>query len=392
MVSPKKYSLSRRRFLSQGIAVTALSSRAQGRASDRIGSLTGFPQKKRSAIQDLISDFMKKYSVPGLSIAVSRNGSPVLVEGFGYADQQQMIKVNPSHLFRVASISKPITSVCLFRLIEKGKLKLSDAVFESKNLLSHCLRSLSLPLQQESRLRAVTIQHLLEHTCGGWENAKRDPMFDSMALAMNHRELIHWTIENRSLEHDPGKVYAYSNFGYCLLGRVIEHLMKKSYEDSGQELVFNPSGITRMQIGQDLKSCRAHDEVIYYGQGENPYDKIMRVTRMDSHGGWIATPVDLVRFLLHVDGFSMPKDILQSGSIKSMLQPSTVHPNYSKGWSVNHSHNYWHMGSFNGAAGVLACIHDHFCWAVLVNTRSKKSGFAQDLDRLPWEIRKVIEK
>ncbi|MBL4885112.1 MAG: beta-lactamase family protein [Planctomycetaceae bacterium] len=382
----------RRHFLSQGLVVTVgLSfSASRSQAAKPVNPLDAYPEKEQGIIRDLISDFMTKYSVPGLSIAMAKDGKMLLAEGFGYADQQQAEKVKPSHLFRIASISKPITSACIFRLMEEGQLKLTDTVFGPEDLLDRYLQGTALPEDQLRRLQAVTVQHLLEHTCGGWGNAKQDPMFDRKALNEDHRGLIQWTINNRPLTHDPGDKYAYSNFGYCLLGRIIEQVTKKSYEKSVQELVLHPAGITRMQIGQDLKSKRARDEVIYYGQGEDPYHKIMRVNRMDAHGGWIASASDLVQFAMHVDGFPIPKDIIAPDSIKEMVRASSANPNYAKGWSVNRAQNCWHMGSFNGGVGVLARLHDGFCWAVLVNTRSKKAGFANALDRLPWEIRNAI--
>ncbi len=385
--------LNRRRFLSTGIAATVgLGLRtAESNAFSQQNSLEDFSIKDQKRIRDIISEFMQKYSVPGLSIAIARKGKLVLVDGFGLAHRNNNTKVNPTHLFRIASISKPITSVSLFRLIELGKLKLNDTPFHNQKLLGHYLKDLSLSALQEKRLCSMTIKNLLEHTCGGWGNAKHDPMFERKAIDFNHRDLIRWTLKNRELEHLPGEHYAYSNFGYCLLGRVIERITSQSYEKSVQDLVLKPAGITRMKIGEDSRKDRAGDEVTYYGQAEDPYHKIMKVHRMDSHGGWIATPSDLVRFALHVDAFPQPADILAPSSLKEMVRGSSANPSYAKGWSVNKSKNYWHMGSFNGAVGILARLHDHFCWAVLVNTRSKKTGFNRELDPLTWEIRRSVQ-
>ena len=92
------------------------------------------PQPKPSdaeseAIAEIVRQFMDKYHVPGLSVAIARHGQAVYQQGFGYADQEAALLVTPAQLFRIASVSKPITSVAIFTLIEQGRLKLDDHVF-----------------------------------------------------------------------------------------------------------------------------------------------------------------------------------------------------------------------------------------------------------------------
>jgi CubicO group peptidase (beta-lactamase class C family) len=104
--------------------------------------------------------------------------------------------------------------------------------------------------------------------------------------------------------------YLHSNFGYCVLGRVIEKLTGRTYEAAVRERVLRPCGISSMRISGNTLAERAGREVVYYDQdGEDPYR--MNVRRMDSHGGWLATPTDLVRFLVRVDGFPTKPDILK---------------------------------------------------------------------------------
>lgn len=82
----------------------------------------------------------------------------------------------------------------------------------------------------------------------------------------------------------PGQNWAYSNFGYCVLGRVIEKITSKPYDEYVQQSVLNPCGITTMQLAGNTQADRRADEVVYYGQGEqDPYG--MPVTRMDAFGG-----------------------------------------------------------------------------------------------------------
>jgi hypothetical protein len=116
----------------------------------------------------------------------------------------------------------------------------------------------------------------------------------------------------------------------------------------------------------------------------------MKVARMDAHGGWIAKPIDLVRLSVRVDGLNPKPDILSASAIATMYQGSSVNSGYAKGWSVNKSNNHWHGGSLPGEQALMVNTNDGFSWAVLVNTRSKKSGFGGDLDKLMWQIKSKV--
>ncbi len=111
----------------------------------------------------------------------------------------------------------------------------------------------------------------------------------------------------------------------------------------------------------------------------------MKVHRMDSHGGWIATPIDLLRFLVRVDGFNKKPPLLSAATIKTMFTPPSVHPSYAKGWSIT-GQNYWHNGSLPGENSVMVRAGTGLEWAVVVNTRSQKTAFGNDLDQLMWNV------
>jgi hypothetical protein len=90
---------------------------------------------------------------------------------------------------------------------------------------------------------------------------------------------------------------------------------------------------------------------------------------MDSHGGWIATPSDLVRFAIHVDGFDVSRNILKPETIRKMATPGDANPNYARGWMVNTKGHWWHGGDLAGTTAILVRTSSHFCWAALTNTR-----------------------
>jgi CubicO group peptidase (beta-lactamase class C family) len=244
-------------------------------------------QTERDAMSNLANAFMQQYDVPGFSVAVGRAGALVYTDAFGWADREKREAASPTNLFRIASVTKTITSVAIFSLIEAGRIQLTDKIFGPGAITeSDYGRPPYHPQVDE-----ITLEHLLTHTGGGWPNTHDDPMF--MNLAMNHAQLIEWTLRNQPLDYPPGQHYAYSNFGYCVLGRVIEKITRQPYADYVRNTILKRCGVDDMAIAGNTLAQRHPGEVKYYGQErENPYD--MNVARMDSHGGWIARPTDLV--------------------------------------------------------------------------------------------------
>ncbi len=334
--------------------------------------------REEKALAWLAGTFLKQSGAPALSIAFARQGQLVYSEGYGLADPVKGEKVTPAHRFRIASVSKPLTSAAIYALIEQGKLKLTDKVFTG--ILAMDPGKAASPASTD-----ITLHHLLTHTGGGWSNKERDPMFQHPE--MNHEDLINTTLQTHALDTEPGKAYAYSNFGYCVLGRVIEKVTGKPYAGFVQQSVLTPCGIKNMQIAGDTLADRAEKEVVYLGQdGEDPYG--MNIRRMDSHGGWMATPTDLVQFLTHVDGFRTTPDILRDTTIKTMTTGTTANPAYASGFSVNTAPNWWHGGSLPGTSTLIVRTASGMCWAAFANSRSKSNP--QDLDAMMWQMAKAV--
>ena len=201
----------------------------------------------------------------------------------------------------------------------------------------------------------------------------------------------------------PGSTHSYLNFGYLVLGRVIEARSGMSYADYVRQEVLTPCGISDMHIAGDTIGDRRTNEVIYYGFPKNSRDPYaIRVSRMDAHGGWIASPTNLLRFLVRVDRFVTVPDILLDSSMRTMFSTTTAtdaigNPtDYAKGWRIAEVaptlHNYWHIGRLPGTAAVFARYHDEFCWAVLMNSLNETSEatantMVNDLDAV---MRKIL--
>jgi N-acyl-D-amino-acid deacylase len=203
----------------------------------------------------------------------------------------------------------------------------------------------------------------------------------------------------RPLDFEPGVKEVYSNFGYCLLGRVIEKVSGQSYEEYVRKEVLAPLGIQHMRLGATLPEKRAKGEVHYY-VGKNATAPAVMGPRlsepvplpygawclesMDAHGGWVASVPDLVRFAATFNDRRHCK-ILKPHSIETMFarppgaagkdkngKPRDAY--YACGWEVRPigdggGANTWHSGSLDGTSTLLVRRHDGLTWAVLFNTR-----------------------
>ena len=336
-------------------------------------------------IGQLVAAFKRTCSVPALSIAISGNGHFVFDQGFGFDQSFQLGRakdlgpVDMSSLFRIASLSKPITAAAIFTLVEQGKLHLTDKVFGPSGILG--TQYGNAPYKQY--VTDITVDNLLSHTSGGWPDDATDPMFKSDSW--DQAKLIGWTLENLALTTQPGQHWAYSSFGYCLLGRVIERVTGQSYADYTQTAVLAPCGISGMRIAGNTLKQRAPNEVVYFGQyNEDPYK--MNVARMDSTDGWLATPSAMVQFLNHVGGSGPIPSILKPETIQAMMTPCPVFPAYARGWMVSDG-NCYHNGSLPGSTTIMVRTAAGMCWAALANTRSEPHDEIDNaLNGLMWNI------
>ena len=340
-------------------------------------------------VNGLAVPFMQKWAVPGLSLAVSRKATIIGARCLGYANRITREIVTPDCRFRLASVSKPMTSSAIHWLVERGNLALNDKVFGQGALLGTTYGT----KPYSAFLRAITVQHLLEHSAGGWINDASDPMFQQPA--MSQAALISWTLDNQPLNFQPGTQFGYSNFGYCLLGRIIEKVTGQSYRDFILKTLFVPAAATHMAMAGKNPAERMLPEAMYFGYGlASPYD--VPVDRMDAHGGWMGTPSDVLRFLTRVDGFSAPADLLQPATVTTMLTASAVNPGsptmpgYARGWAVNSAGTAWHDGTLAGSQAIMVRVADQREWCAVCNTGRPNTQLGLELDNLMWQVQAVI--
>jgi N-acyl-D-amino-acid deacylase len=366
-----------------------------------------------AAFDTLITEFMRKWRIPAGAVAVSHQGRLVFARGYGIADPESGEPVTPDALFRIASVSKPITAVAVLRLVEQKKLSLDDRAFDR-------LRKFPLPegADVDRRLKDITVAQLLHHTAGWDRDQSFDPMFRPKIIAEAtdtpppaSSEAIIRYMQRQPLDFTPGERYAYSNFGYCVLGRIIEAATEQPYEDAVRELVLKPARINDMRLGRTRIADRPASEVRYHDDVEGLTESVFPDVKekvavpdggfyleaLDAHGGWIASAADLVRFASAVEGRGRHA-LLQPDTIRIMTgRPAppikTEEPNwYGLGWMVRsvkaEGENWWHTGSLPGTMAILVRTHDGRAWAALFNSRPapmQSDSAPAELDRLLWK-------
>jgi CubicO group peptidase (beta-lactamase class C family) len=384
-----------------GTALSAPASAATWRTTGTaVSALSGFDNQMKT--------FMQARGISAGQLAVTYQGRLVLARGYTYSDDSSLT-VQPTSLFRVASLSKSITAAAITRLVQDGKLSLSTPVTS--------LLDFTPPAGQtaDSRLSSVTVKRLLQHL-GGWDSSvSGDPNFKDRTIAnalgvpleLQHADVIKY-MAGQKLEFDPGSHYAYSNYGYLLAGRIIEKITGLSYASYVQQKLLSPLGITRMSLGWSI--AKHTNEMPYESQYtgitvlddsgatvRSPYGTFsMRI--QDANGGWIASAPDLVRWARLFDASS---SVLNSTSLASTwARPETGLNSdgsyYGLGWSVRPTsggtgRNTWHTGSLPGTFTLLVRTYSGLSWAVLFNRRDDASGLSyNDIDSAMWTAANAV--
>ncbi len=384
---------------SGGIAATRSTQSTPGKIA-----ISGDANAAYAPFDDMMTGFLERHGAPGAALAVTRQGRLVYARGFGLADIETGRTVQPDSSFRIASVSKPLTAIAVLQITAKKSVSLDTPAFEVLP------PGRWLTGRADPRLKRVTIRHLLQHRAG-WD---RDRSFDPIVrpveavrsakkrLPAKPEDILRYAL-TLPLDFDPGARFAYSNVGYLLLGRVIEHLASTNYESYVRENVLQPAGISRMKLGRSWSGNLDQGEVRYYDSlnrkapavngpklgvsvplvygGEN-------FEGFEAHGGWIASVIDLVRFASAVDGTRKP--LLEGDPLRAMTARPEGEAGYDSngkpraafygcGWNVRPvgeqgRANTWHNGLIAGTSALLVRRYDGLNWAVTFNTDRSRDG------------------
>ena len=211
-------------------------------------SSTNLTEALTEKIEPLIEQTMKSYDVPGLALAVAKDGKIVYAKGFGVKDLRSREPITPDSLFHMASVSKTFVATAIVQLLEQGKIQLDDPV------------RTYLPYFQlkDPRFKQITIRHLLTHTTGlpYLENENRNfdwdrPEYDSGALERYVRRL-----HEVKMIAAPGEKFSYSDMGFEILGDVIAKVSQQSFTDYVKVHILDPLGMRESNFFRPDTSSR----------------------------------------------------------------------------------------------------------------------------------------
>lgn len=344
-----------------------------------------------------VERFMKRWGVRGAAVAVVKDSRLLYTKGYGMADDDDQEITQPSHKFRIASVSKLVTAIGIMKLVEEGRLTLDQQVFGPEGILND-----SAYLDYNDRkIEKITVRHLLTHSAG-WSSRAGDPMFMDQIVAqwsdkplpLEVPDYIRYTL-NRRLSYYPGTRSIYSNVGFVMLGEVITKVSGMEYETYVQTNVLYPLGIYDMKIGGSNPEDRGVGEVAYYDKENAPYrlssfgtgEMVPRtyggtnIEALGAAGGWVASVTDLMRLLTAVDGWEERKDILSPESIRVMTEPDPTFLS-PMGWrSVNGLGRWWRTGTLAGTSAIMVRNADGVSYVMVTNTSTwKGSRFSRELD------------
>ncbi len=262
-------------------------------------------------VDEALLELLESRDVAGATVAVNYGGEFVHSRGYGWRDSERSDPVAPDALMRIASVTKPITAAAVRRLDSEGEIDLDEPALD---LIDVEPREGDDP---DDRLSEITVGHLLDHQ-GGWDrDATFDPIFHPVEIAEElgldrppePREIARFTL-GQPLQFDPGSQRVYSNFGYLLLGLLIEDVTGDAYDEHVREAILDPVGAEEVYPARNLPGDRPDDEVAY-DDGRSCYNAVdldrndgvtcadggIDVESMDAAAGLVASAPAVARFM-----------------------------------------------------------------------------------------------
>ncbi len=318
--------------------------------------------EKIKVIERYVKENMSSLKIPGLAIAFYKDDFK-WSKGFGYADIENRVPVTPETLFRMASITKPMTALAILKLAEDGKVNLNERVQKY------------VPFFPKKKW-PLSIIHLLGHL--GGISHYRDNSVDKITEYHTTRQSID-IFKDWKLKAEPGTKYIYSSYGYNLLGAVIEGASDQSYADYMTENVWKPLGMnrTRMDIGDEIIVNRSRGYNLKNGVLKN--SKYVDISSRFASGGTISTVLDLLRFSKGLDSGKVISLKAQKKMYKSLQTSDGRDTGYAMGWRTNYTSGNWniyHSGRQSGTSTYLLRF-PKMNFAVAVASNSKSTNTAQ---------------
>jgi CubicO group peptidase (beta-lactamase class C family) len=311
-------------------------------------------------VADLVEAAREEWRAPGMSVAIVVDGRIAWAQGFGLADVENEVEARADTVYRIASISKPISATAVLQLMEKGRLAIDDPV--TKHVPSFPDRGLG-----------ITLRHLLTHT-SGVRHYKAGEMdlkehFDSVEAALE-------IFKDDPLLFTPGTKYSYSSYAYNLLAAVVETTSGLTFEAYLRENVWGPAGMaaTRLEHQGEIVPHRSRQYVVSGGGGRVANAPFADLSVKWAGGGIISTVEDLARFAIALD----QGVLLKPETLETMYEPMTLtdgtRTDYGLGWDsrVDEKGRRWIAhggGATGGSTYILRLPEKRFAVTIAANVQ-----------------------
>lgn len=290
---------------------------------------------------------MQQLHIPGVSLAVVRDGRIARLQSYGLANMELNAPVTNDTVFEIGSITKQFTAVAIMMLAEEGKVRLDDKI------------SQYLPGVPET-WGGVTVRHLLTHSSGIPNYLAVPGLFEATARSgQSHDDIAQLFFTRlRQLEFQPGETWAYSNTGYLLLGNIIENASGKPYWEFLDERIFKPLGMRTSRSSEPAAIVNGR-AAGYAWTGQSFNNRPALTENAYGAGSIVATIGDMAKW----DAALYGEKLLKSSSLKQMWTPAkaaggAVAPfNYGFGWFLDTYHGRHVVAHTGGTPGFSSAIY-----------------------------------
>ena len=274
--------------------------------------------------REIVRTQLAEQNLPGLSVAVGRSGEIVWAEGFGWADLEKRVKVEPQTRFRIGTASIPLTAAAVGLLLETNRLKLDD---EIQTYVPEFPR----------KKWPVTLRQLMGHTAGiGSDGGDEGPLF-SQQCDRPVEALAHFA--SGDLRFEPGTEYRYSRYGWIVVSAAIEAAAQEPFLTFMHTQVFEPLGMhdTAADSPADTTSDQATAYFPRFAADPKYGPDLMRPLNYSCYAGssiFVSTPSDLVRFAMAITGGTLLKPTTVRLLQASQRTTAGQETGYGLGWDL----------------------------------------------------------
>ncbi|HXI11845.1 MAG TPA: serine hydrolase domain-containing protein [Thermoanaerobaculia bacterium] len=303
-----------------------------------------FTTASADQVDAYIAARMSELHLPGLSLAVVRDGRIVKLQGYGSANLELGVPVTVATRFEIGSITKQFTAAAVMMLVEEGKVSLDERI------------SLYFPQLPES-WGPITVRHLLTHSSGIQEYLLVENLLEESARpGTSHDAIAELFFARLKSEFRPGQTWSYSNSGYLLAGNIIEKVSGKPYFQFLDERIFKPLKMSETRSGEPrtLLPSRAAGYEWREGRFEN---RPPLTENAYSAGSIVTTPRDLAKWDAAIAGGKLLKKTSWEQTLTPLRISGALAPfNYGFGWWVGQYHGRRFMTHGGGTPGFSSFI------------------------------------